>query len=123
MLQQAELRIPRNCQTPIAASLRLSDARGTPIRMELDFLHPGPPSWDIEVETDGGALRLAKGGAEMRLDGALVTGLRGEEYPSLYAHFAQLARGRSVDVDVRPLQLVADAFLCAERVEVEPFVE
>src|SRR5262249_53879166 len=123
VLQQAELRQPRNCATPIAASLRLADAQGTPIRMELDFLHPGPPSWDIEVESAAGVLSLSKGGAEMRLSGEPVTGLRGQEYPDLYAHFARLVRGRCVDVDVRPLQLVADAFLCGQRVEVEPFVE
>jgi D-galactose 1-dehydrogenase len=123
VLLQAELRYPRNCETPIAARLGLTDAQGTPISMELDFLHPGPPSWDIEVATTAGELHLAKGGAEMRLDGELVSGLRGQEYPDLYSHFAHLVRGRSVDVDVRPLQLVADAFLCGERFEVQPFVE
>jgi len=122
-LQQAELRHPSNCETPIAASLLLADAHGAPIRMELDFLHPGPPSWDIEVDTAAGQLSLSKGGAEMRLAGKPVTDLRGQEYPDLYAHFARLVQGRSVDVDVRPLQLVADAFLCGQRVEVAPFVE
>ena len=46
-----------------------------------------------------------------------------EEYPQLYAHFAQLVRERSVDVDLAPLQLVADAFLCGRRVQVAPFGE
>jgi D-galactose 1-dehydrogenase len=46
-----------------------------------------------------------------------------EEYPGLYAQFAQLVRAREIDVDLAPLQLVADAFLCGRRVEVEPFVE
>jgi D-galactose 1-dehydrogenase len=123
LLRKAQLRYPGNCETPIAASLLLEDAQGTPIRMELDFLHPGPPSWDIEVDTEAGQLSLSKGGAEMRLGGKPVTDLRGQEYPDLYAHFARLVRGRSVDVDVRPLQLVADAFLCGQCVEVAPFVE
>jgi hypothetical protein len=39
------------------------------------------------------------------------------------AHFATLIRGRGIDVDSAPLQLVADAFLCGRRVEVEPFIE
>jgi D-galactose 1-dehydrogenase len=123
MLQQAELRYPRNCETPIAANLSLVGAQGTPIRMELDFLHPGPPSWDIDVDTEAGPLRLSRGGAELRLNDQPVPDLGGREYPDLYAHFAQLVRGRTVDVDVRPLQLVADAFLCGQRTEVEPFVE
>jgi D-galactose 1-dehydrogenase len=46
-----------------------------------------------------------------------------EEYPSMYARFAQLVHTRAIDVDPAPLQLVADAFLCARRVEVEAFVE
>jgi D-galactose 1-dehydrogenase len=122
-LQHAELRYPRNCETPIAADLRLAGETGTPVRMELDFLHPGAPMWDIDVDTDAGRLSLSKGGGEMRLSGGRVPELHGHEYPDLYRHFAALVRSRSIDADVRPLQLVADAFLCGQRVEVEPFVE
>jgi len=90
----------------------------------LDFLYTGgPPQWDIDVDTDRGRLSLSKGGGEMRVDGKGVPSLHGSEYPGLYAHFAGLVRGRSIDVDVSPLQLVADAFLCGKRKEVEPFVE
>ncbi|MDB6090315.1 MAG: Galactose 1-dehydrogenase, partial [Gammaproteobacteria bacterium] len=123
VLKHAELRYPRNCETPIAASLLLADANGVLARMELDFLHAGPPRWDIDVDTDAGRLSLSKGGSEMSLDDKPVSGLRGKEYPDLYAHFAGLVRGRAIDVDVSPLQLVADAFLCGQRSEVEPFVE
>jgi len=45
------------------------------------------------------------------------------EYANLYAHFAELIRRGRADVDIAPLQLVADAFLCGRRVDVEPFVE
>jgi D-galactose 1-dehydrogenase len=121
-LKQAELRYPRNCETPIAADLVL-DVTGTPVRMELDFLHSGTPRWDIDVHTDAGLLSLSKGGGELALDGERVPQLHGGEYPDLYRRFATLVRGRSLDVDIRPLQLVADAFLCGRRVEVEPFVE
>jgi predicted dehydrogenase len=122
-LQSAELRYPRNCETPIAATLKLEGTDGAQIGMELDFLHSGPPSWDIEVQTEAGRLTLSRGGSEMRLNGALQAGLTGQEYPDLYAHFARLVRSRSVDADVRPLQLVSDAYLCGRRIEVEPFVE
>jgi D-galactose 1-dehydrogenase len=119
VLQRAELRFPANCQTPIAADL---DFNG-PARMELDFLHPGPPRWDIDVDTDSGRLSLSKGGSEMRLEDQPVQLPPGGEYPRLYAHFADLVRRKSSDVDVAPLQLVADALLCGERVEVAPFHE
>jgi predicted dehydrogenase len=122
-LQRAELRYPRNCETPIAADLLLADVTGTPVRMELDFLHPGPPRWDIDVDTDAGRLSLSKGGGELSLGGEPVSDLQGREYPDLYRHFGHLVRDRALDVDVRPLQLVADAFLCGQCLEVEPFIE
>jgi D-galactose 1-dehydrogenase len=124
VLKHAELRYPGNCETPIAASLLLADTNGAPVRVELDFLYTGgPPQWDIDVDTDARRLSLSKGGGELRLDGEVVPALRGSEYPDLYAHFAGVVRSRSIDVDVRPLQLVADAFLCGQRKEVAPFVE
>jgi D-galactose 1-dehydrogenase len=119
VLQRAELRFPSNCQTPIAANL---DFRGS-ARMELDFLHPGPPRWDIDVTTDSGRLGLSKGGSEMQVDGVPTPLPPGGEYPRLYAHFADLVRRNCSDVDVAPLQLVADAFLCGDRMEVAAFHE
>jgi hypothetical protein len=123
VLQTAELRYPSNCQTPIAARLLLSGTNGATTHVELDFLHPGPPCWDIDVDTDAGRLSLSGGGSELRLNGKSLPVPPAAEYPGLYAHFAGLVRGRSLDVDLAPLHLVADAFLCAQRVEVAPFVE
>ncbi len=123
VLREAELSFPANCETPIAASVHLACDNGAPVHMQLDFLHPGTPNWDIAVDTDGGRLSLSTGGAIMKLDDRAVSTAPSEEYPSLYAHFAQLVRARAIDVDVAPLQLVADAFLCGRRVQVEAFVE
>jgi hypothetical protein len=47
----------------------------------------------------------------------------GTEYPALYAHFAALVHEGRSDVDIAPLQLVADAFLCGRRTEVAAFIE
>ena len=45
------------------------------------------------------------------------------EYEAIYRRFAELvAHGRS-EVDARPLQLVADIFMTARNVSVEPFVD
>ena len=42
---------------------------------------------------------------------------------SIYEHFGELVRGHDSDVDIAPLQLVADAFLCGRRIDVAAFVE
>lgn len=122
-LKDAELSFPSNCETPIAATLQLADSAGAPVRMELDFLHIGAPSWDIDIETDDGHLRLSKGGSEMAVDGRPAETAASMEYPHLYAHFAELVRAARLDVDLAPLQLVADAFLCGRRVEAPAFIE
>lgn len=118
VLRSAELRIPRNCETPVAASLELLGAEAVPVRMELDFQHPGEPRWDIEVQTDSGVLKLSRGGALMTLDGTPVPVADAGEYPGVYARFAHVVRSGSIDMDVTPLQLAADAFLCGRRIEV-----
>jgi D-galactose 1-dehydrogenase len=122
-LKSAELSYPSNCQTPIAARLLLVDERGASARVELDFLHTGPPIWSIDVDTDAGRLSLSLGGRAMTLNGAAVEIAQNTEYANLYAHFAALLRRRSSEVDIAPLQLVADAFLCGRRLDVEPFNE
>jgi D-galactose 1-dehydrogenase len=122
-LKRAELSYPRNCETPIAARLLLTDSRGAAAQVELDFRQTGRQTWDIEVDTDAGRLHLSSGGAVMTVNDQAVETVECSEYGSLYAHFAALVRGRGIDVDSAPLQLVADAFLCGRRVEVEPFIE
>ena len=122
-LKGAELIYPQNCETPIAARLRLTDARGVAAQIELDFRQTGRQTWDIDVDTDGGRLHLSSGGSVMTVGGDVVETAEGSEYESLYSRFAALVRGRAIDVDCVPLQLAADAFLCGRRVEVESFVE
>jgi D-galactose 1-dehydrogenase len=112
-LKSAELSYPRNCETPIAARLLITDPRGA----------TGRQTWDIDVETDAGQFSLSLGGSVMTVDNTLVETAHSTEYANLYAHFAELVRGRYIDVDLAPLQLVADAFLCSRRVDVEPFIE
>jgi D-galactose 1-dehydrogenase len=122
-LKSAQLSYPSNCQTPSAARLLLADERGAAVRVDLDFLHKGPPIWNIDVDTDAGRLSLSLGGKVLTLNGAAAGIAQNTEYANLYVHFAALLRRRSSEVDIAPLQLVADAFLCGRRLEVEPFVE
>jgi D-galactose 1-dehydrogenase len=124
-VEQAELDFPANQAAPIAARVAFRDTAGAPIAMDLDFRQEGPQSWDIVVETDAGALTLAKGGAVLSLDHGeppAADDLQGE-YAGVYARFAAIIRAGVSDVDVSPLRHVADAFLCGRRNIVEPFVE
>jgi D-galactose 1-dehydrogenase len=117
----ALLSYPSNRDTPIAAKLTLRDGSGMLIDAEFDFRQTGEQTWDIVVQTDAGELRLGHGGSTMQVGGLAVDIAPGSEYPSLYRQFAALVRRRVRDVDLVPLQLVADAFLLGRREFVEPF--
>ena len=120
-LRAADLSYPANCDTPIAAHLLLVAPQAVPTTLELDFLYEGPPSWDILIETDAGRLHLSNGGQHLHLDDHPLPTPHHTEYTSLYAHFATLVRARRLDVDISPLQLVADAFLSGRRIPVPAF--
>lgn len=112
-LASADLEIPTNRAAPIGAALGMDTASGAPIDAVFDWRQTGPQTWEIEVETDRCVLLLSHGGNNLAIDGTPQPVGQEEEYPAMYRHFVELiASGRS-DVDVRPLQLVADAFLCA----------
>lgn len=119
-LKSAVLQIPENRAAPIAADVRFSDTTGTRIHLDLDWRQTGPQSWNITVDTDAGSIKLSQGGAVL----SLPTGLERHddvEYAGLYARFADLVRSRKSDVDIRPMKLVADAFLCGHKQIVEAF--
>lgn len=119
-LVAATLDVPAGRAGPIAAQLSMM-AGAAPVAARLDFLHPGPPCWDITVETDAGTWHLADGGARAAHDGVAVPLAGVGEYVSLYQRFAELVAAGASDCDVRPLELVADAFMLGERRTVAPF--
>lgn len=123
VMRTAQLHYPSNCETPIAAQLTLTDEVGTPIQAQFDFRHTGQAHWDIRVDTDAGQVLLSMGGTRMQIDGQPVTTSSESEYASLYRRFAQLVDAAEIDLDLSPLQLVADAFLCGQRTEVAAFVD
>jgi L-arabinose 1- dehydrogenase len=121
VLREATLFVPSDVQTPIAAELDCADTDGVPVRAEFDWRHGPVEQWEIAVDTSDGVLAISRGGAQLSIDGEPVEIGPEREYPALYAHFRTLiARGES-DVDVRPLRLVADAFLFGRRVETDAF--
>lgn len=121
-LHEAALRFPSNREAPIAADLdfRHGDA---PVRVEFDFDQRGPQTWDIEVTTDAGVLKLSKGASELSIDGAAVSVENESEYSRLYRRFAELLDARQSDADLTPFRHVADAYLLGRREMVGAFEE
>lgn len=121
LLTGGTLSYPSNQQSPIAADLAFVMANGAPLTANFDFRQTGQQTWDIRIETDQGRLVLSKGGAEMAIDGVPQAMGAEAEYRGLYTRFAALIAAGGQDVDRAPLRHVADAFLRAERIEVEAF--
>jgi D-galactose 1-dehydrogenase len=118
---RAGLGVPANREAPIVVDMDMRDATGLPIKAEFDFRPTGPHTWDIRIETDRGPLILSAGGAKMSDgDKGVVDALKAE-YPALYRRFVELTSKGESDVDLAPLQIVADAFLVGKRHTVETF--
>jgi D-galactose 1-dehydrogenase len=118
---RAELGFPANREAPIVVEMDMSDAAGLPIKVEFDFRQIPPQNWDIRIETDCGLLVMSGGGAKMSDGDKVVVDATKEEYPALYRRFVELASKGECDVDLAPLQIVADAFLLGRRRNVEAF--
>jgi len=122
-ISQATLDFPENRDAPVAAHVAFRTADGVAVPMELDWLQTGPQSWDILAETDAGSLVLSSGGAKLAIDGKIVHEEPEAEYPMLYRRFAEIIRAGASDVDLAPLQHVADAFMLGKRNVVEAFYD
>jgi D-galactose 1-dehydrogenase len=118
---RAELGVPANRESPIVVGMDMADATGLPIKVEFDFRKTPPQTWDIRIETDRGPLVISGGGARMSDGETGVVDAMKEEYPAVYRRFVELASKGECDVDLAPLQIVADAFLLGRRRTVEAF--
>lgn len=116
-----DLLIPANCAAPIAASLALETAAGARIEAEFDFRQTGPQSWDIRIESDSSSMVLSDGGNRLSVNAELQAAEPEAEYARLYRRFVQLANEGRSEVDLAPLQLVADAFVKGRWITVDPF--
>jgi len=120
----ARLFVPENCGAPIAADLELTTASGLEITAAFDFRESGPQRWNIDLETDAGAMKLSAGGGFLTLGEEPVppdAGSLDAEYETIYRRFGGLVPRAASDVDTRPLQLVSDIFLVAKQIPVESF--
>lgn len=120
-LSSATLEFPKNRDTPIAAQLTFQHPLGAAVSAEFDWRQEGLQTWDINVETDGGSLKLSDGGATLAIDGKVIKRAEDGEYANLYARMASLIATRSIDMDVSPLIHVCDAFALGRRKVVSPF--
>ena len=122
-ITSAVLDFPENRAAPVAAHVVFRTSNGLPVRMELDWLQTGPQSWDILADTDKGKMVLSGGGTRLAVDGKVVHDEPEAEYPQLYRRFAEIVRAGISDVDLAPLQHVADAFMLGKRNVVDAFFD
>ncbi|QQA43405.1 Gfo/Idh/MocA family protein [Pelagovum pacificum] len=126
-LTDASLTFPENRQTPIAADLTFRDPAGAEMSAVFDWRQEGEQTWAIHVTTDEGEAKLTEGGArffvgdEEQPTGETASAALGGEYPSLYARFAELVPGSTIDVDLSPMTHVSDAFTLGRRLTTDPF--
>ncbi|MFL7901470.1 Gfo/Idh/MocA family protein [Azospirillum argentinense] len=114
VVRDAELRVPANRDTPIAATLRMEGVAGSAVgtvTAAFDFLQEGEQTWAIAIETNSGRLDLTHGGTRLSVDGVPVRAEPDAEYQGIYRRFHHLIADAAGEVDARPLQLVADACL------------
>jgi D-galactose 1-dehydrogenase len=120
VVERARLETPANAAAPVRAELDLRGEDGLQVNAVFDFLHEGPPRWDLSIWTDAGELMLSSGGARMSVGGAVVTEGADREYAGVYGDFAELIESGRSEVDVGPLQLVEQAIQRAEHVTAPP---
>lgn len=121
-VETADLFVPANAQTPIAADVAFSSPEADgPLRASLDWRKTDGEEWTITAVTaDGSTVRLEGGGARLTIDGALGPDDVEGEYAGIYAQFVDLIDERRSLVDVAPLRLVADCLLAGRWRQVDP---
>jgi predicted dehydrogenase len=123
-VKSAELLVPVDAQTPIAADIVfMSPEADGPLRASLDWRRSESEEWTISIETsDGSTVRLEDGGAKLVLNGEEQSDDGPGEYPDIYRVFADLIDERRSLVDVAPFRLVADCLLVGRRTSVDAVI-
>ena len=121
-VESAELQVPENAQTPIAAEVTFSSPEADgPLRASLDWRRREGEEWTITIDTsDGTTVRLEDGGANLILNGKASADDGFGEYPRIYRTFVDLIDERRSIVDVAPFRLVADCLLVGRTARTDP---
>lgn len=116
----AELSVPENAATPVAAQLQFALDGHAIGQAELDLLHAGKPVWEISILSGESELLLFDGGKRLRIDGRAVPVDGPAEYDRVYDKYADLMdRGQS-RIEMRPLELVFDALAVGQTIAADP---
>jgi predicted dehydrogenase len=121
-VERADLWVPENAQTPIAADVTFSSPEADgPLAASLDWRRAEGEEWTIAVTTaDGLEVRLDDGGSRLFVNGEPKSEQGIGEYPDIYREFVALIDERRSHVDVAPFRLVADCLLIGSRRTVDP---
>ena len=121
-VEAALLEFPENQQSPIAANVRMRTEERRPHRRRIRFSPERRAELGHRTHDHHRQAQACGRGAELSIDGKSVThdASMAGEYPRLYQRFASLCDAGKSEVDWRPFQLVADAFLIGERRIVAP---
>ncbi|RYH03547.1 Gfo/Idh/MocA family oxidoreductase [Salipiger sp. IMCC34102] len=120
-LREADLKVPGNRQMPIAAKLDFAGPGDMKVTADFDFRHEDPPTWDMEIDTTDGPLKLLDAATKMIVNGQEQALPDQTEYGGVYHRFAELIETGQSDVDLRPFRHVADAMLLGTRETVADF--
>jgi D-galactose 1-dehydrogenase len=125
VVRDADLLFPGDARAPIAVTLHLTSGEpGGDWRADFDWRPIAQEVRELAVTTlEGMNLRLSSSGGRLEINGAVVLAHDRHEYPAMYRHFDTLLQNGISDVDVRPLQLVADSALVGRRSETEALSE
>ena len=121
-VEAADLSVPENAQTPIAAEIAFTSPQANgPLKASLDWRRSEGEEWTITLETtDGQTVRLERGGSRLLIDGKAQEDDGPGEYPDIYRQFVELIDERRSLIDVAPLRLVADCLLLGRTTRIEP---
>lgn len=117
----ASLAFPSNQAAPIAAEMVMESASGVPVTAAFDWRQTGAQTWEIMFEADDDRFVFAQGGDDAASAAPDADSALGGEYQQMYFRFADLVRTGTSDVDLAPLQLVADSFLRGQFVQTDAF--
>lgn len=120
-LIDATLHVPANRSAPIAADLAMETAASVPVTAAFDWRQTGPQIWQIAFEAGAESYLFAQGGDDAVHAAPDEESTLTQEYRAMYRRFAELVAAGASDVDVAPLQLVADACMRGTYCTTEPF--
>ena len=122
-VRSAELHIAENHPAPLAATIRFGALDSTgPLELHANWGHVGPDQRELHMTTGcGHEVALLDSGGTLVIDGRVTVQEAREEYPMLYARFAELLRRGESEADLTPLQMTLDALALGKRVALPYF--